>query len=267
MGNLNHALNLPLFGEFADVRAVMDIASAADASGFDGLFVWDHVLSPLPGEWAIADPWVALTAAAVSTTHLKIGTMVTPIGRRRLATLARATQTLNHLSRGRLIVGLGLGGDRGRELSAFGEPDDQLARAKKLSEGASILKQLWAGKTVNQRSEAWVLEDVKFIGAGGPTEVPIWMASTDGAVAPARRAAHFDGLYPINVDVHGFKRLVEVVHAERGSLTGFEFAVASHPSANVDPYIDAGATWLFHAFWPGNTVDQVLRFIGRAELV
>ena len=105
---------MPPFGELADPHAIVDIAIAAEESGWDGLFVWDHVLSPIGGQWEIADPWVALAAAASNTSRISLGPMVTPLPRRRVLKLARETLTLDRLSRGRLTLGLGTGDDRGR---------------------------------------------------------------------------------------------------------------------------------------------------------
>lgn len=261
---MRHGLTLPLFGSFADLSAIVDIGEAADDARLDGIFFWDHVLSPVTGDWAIADPWVALSAVAARTSRIALGPMVTPIARRRLATLVRATMSLDQLSSGRLILGLGLGGDRARELSAFGEPDDRSARAAKLTEGADLLRRLWAGERVQHHSEAWVVDDVQLKAVEGQrSRIPIWLASTSGALAPARRAASYEGLYAIDVDVDGFKRLVATIHDARGSIDGFDFAVPCHPRIDAQPYVDAGATWLLHAFWPGNTPDQVIRFIDR----
>ena len=112
-------LTMPLFGALADLVAFGDIAEAADEAGLDGVFVWDHVLSPVEGNWPIADPWVALAVAATRSRRIRIGPMVTPLARRRLINVAQATLSLDQLSAGRVILGLGLGSDRARELSAF----------------------------------------------------------------------------------------------------------------------------------------------------
>ena len=158
-GVVRHGLTMPLFGALADLEAFGDIAEAADEAGVDGVFVWDHVLSPVEGEWPIADPWIALTAAATRSRRIRIGPMVTPLPRRRLINVSQATLSLDQLSGGRVILGLGLGSDRARELSAFGEPDDQAERAAKLTEGAELLTRLWSAERVQHRTDAWVVDE------------------------------------------------------------------------------------------------------------
>ena len=261
---VRHGLTMPLFGALADLVAFGDIAEAADEAGLDGVFVWDHVLSPVEGNWPIADPWVALAVAATRSRRIRIGPMVTPLARRRLINVSQATLSLDQLSAGRVILGLGLGSDRARELSAFGEPDDPAERAAKLTEGAELLGRLWSQERVQHRTGAWVVDDVQVHRLHGRRRrIPIWFGCAHGSLAPARRAAHYDGIYPIDTDVEGFKRIVDVVFEQRGSLEGFDFACSAHPSIDTAPFADAGATWLLHAFWPGNTPAQVLRFITR----
>ena len=150
---------MPLFGALADLVAFGDIAEAADEAGLDGVFVWDHVLSPVEGNWPIADPWVALAVAATRSRRIRIGPMVTPLARRRLINVSQATLSLDQLSAARVILGLGLGSDRARELSAFGEPDDPAERAAKLTEGAELLGRLWSQERVQHRTGAWVVDE------------------------------------------------------------------------------------------------------------
>ena len=107
---MRYALNLPAFGEFADVRALASLASEAEEAGWDGFFIWDHIQSEVG--MPVADPWLALTAIALKTERIRIGALVTPLPRRRPWKLARETATLDQLSRGRLIVGAGIGGDQ-----------------------------------------------------------------------------------------------------------------------------------------------------------
>lgn len=85
----------------ADARAAAELARKAEAAGWDGFFVWDSV-------WGV-DPWVTLAAVAMSTERVRIGTMLTPVSRRRPWKLAGETVTLDHLSNGRLTLSVGLG--------------------------------------------------------------------------------------------------------------------------------------------------------------
>src|SRR6266496_6470093 len=108
---MKRAIDVPPFGELADPRVLAELAVAAEERGWDGFFVWDHVAYRAPVR-AVADPWVALSAVASATQRLRLGPMVTPLSRRRVQKLARETVTLDHLSRGRLTLGVGLGSDR-----------------------------------------------------------------------------------------------------------------------------------------------------------
>jgi hypothetical protein len=125
---MEYALFLPIFDELADARGVAQLAAEAEQAGWDGVFVWDHVAYRAPVQ-AVADPWVVLAAVAMTTERVRIGPMVTPLARRRPVKLAREVATLDRLSGGRLVLGVGLGGDGSRELSATGEQTDDRVRA------------------------------------------------------------------------------------------------------------------------------------------
>ena len=116
------------FEGLADPLVLAELARSAEDHGWDGFFVWDHVAYRAPTR-AVADPWVALSACATATERLLLGPMVTPLSRRRVQKLARETVTLDQLSRGRLVLGVGLGSDRNGELEPFGEVVDPRARA------------------------------------------------------------------------------------------------------------------------------------------
>jgi alkanesulfonate monooxygenase SsuD/methylene tetrahydromethanopterin reductase-like flavin-dependent oxidoreductase (luciferase family) len=260
---VHHALNLPLFGPLSEPAAVVEIAQCAEEHGWDAVFVWDHVLSPLPEPWDIADPWIVLAAVAAHTHRIRLGPMVTPLPRRRLITLARQTVTLDHLSRGRLTLGLGLGGDSGRELSAFGEITDARVRAQGLDEGADLLVRLWSGERV-RHAGFFVVDDVAITPAPLQSpRIPMWFAAKGDAQGPARRAARFDGLFPFEVDTDQLARMIDTVRAERGNLDDFDIAVAMHRGVDLDAFQALGATWAMHSFWPGHRPDQVLRFLAR----
>ena len=106
---MRYAVNVPNFAEYADVRAAAALAAEAEAAGWDGFFVWDHIVFAKEQRLPVADPWILLAAVALATERLRLGPMVTPLARRRPWKVARETVTLDHLSGGRLILGVGLG--------------------------------------------------------------------------------------------------------------------------------------------------------------
>lgn len=260
---MQHAVYLPPFGELADPHVLVQIAQAAEERGFDGLFLWDHVLSPVPGEFDIADAWVALAAVAVATTRIRLGPMVTPLPRRRVITVARETVTLDRLSGGRLTLGLGIGSDTGREYSAFGESTDARRHGRILDEATAALAGLWAGETVSRRGEITVDAVRATPGPLQQPRIPIWLGTTRSSGAPIDRAAHYDGVFPLEVGPDGVRRILNRVNEIRGHTDGFDVAVVIERDTDPGPLRDAGATWAMHSFWPGHTRDQVVRFVGR----
>ena len=125
-------LTLPIFDGLADPRLLADLAATAEQAGWDGVFVWDHVVYRSPVR-AATDPWIATAAMAARTERVALGPMVTPLARRRPQVVARQAVALDHLSGGRLVLGVGLGLDRsGGELSRFGEELDDRRRAAML---------------------------------------------------------------------------------------------------------------------------------------
>lgn len=108
---MRFSVNIPNFGDFADPRVVAKVAAAAEGAGWDALFVWDHVVhdEKRRAGQPFGDPWMLLTAAALATSRLRLGTLVTPVARRRPEQLARQVATLDALSGGRVIFGAGCG--------------------------------------------------------------------------------------------------------------------------------------------------------------
>lgn len=259
---MRHAVNLPAIGPLADPSAVVEIAEAAEEHDFDGLFMWDHVLSPVPEVPDVADTWVILSAVAARTKRIRIGPMVTPLPRRRVGKLARETVTLDHLSGGRLILGLGAGGDRHRELSAFGEPSgDPRSRAAILDDGIDVLRQLWRGEVVHHRNSVVVDGVAMRPGPVHPAGIPIWVGAQRLHRSAIERAARAEGVFPLEATEPQIRRLTELVVSTRGSLDGFDIALAAHPKMPLERLASLGATWAMHSFWPGHSPAQVLRFV------
>ena len=125
---MRFGINLPPFGEFGDARALAELAREAESVGWDGFFIWDHILFD-PSWHPMVDPWVGLAAVAMATTTIRLGTLVTPLPRRRPWKLARETVSLDRLAGGRLILGVGIGDPVTWEYGFFGEPTDARQRA------------------------------------------------------------------------------------------------------------------------------------------
>ena len=106
-GPVKFGIDLPNYGEFGDPACCWTLPSRPRRAGWDGFFLWDHCR---PGRRTpVTDPWVVMSAVAVRTERIRFGPMVTPLARRRMNKLARETVALDHLSGGRLIMGVGLG--------------------------------------------------------------------------------------------------------------------------------------------------------------
>lgn len=228
------------FGELADPRVLAELAARAEARGWDGLFLWDHML--YDEVETIADPWVALAAIAVATRSLRLGPLVTPLPRRRPQKLAREAATLDLLSGGRLVVGLGLGGDRGGELSRFGEELDPRARGALLDTGVELLDAWWRGEEA---------AGVRLLPRPAQRpRIPIWLAARWPHRRPVRRAARYDGLFPIGLEhPDELAELVAEVAALRDPAAApFEHVVTGEAGDDAAPWAQAGATWWLAGF-------------------
>ncbi|HET6950262.1 MAG TPA: LLM class flavin-dependent oxidoreductase [Acidimicrobiales bacterium] len=261
------ALFLPLFGELAEPGLVADLAEEAEDAGWDGLFVWDHMLYR-PPVTDVADPWITLAAVARSTSRLVIGPMVTPVPRRRPGKLARETVSLDRLSGGRSVFGAGLGGDPGRELSALGEETDPVARGRMLDEGLDLLVRMWSGEQVEHRGEAYVADGVRFLPRPlQQPRIPVWLASRYPNRSPLRRAARYDGLFTIDMqEPDHLRELMAVVAGHRaaaGVEAPFEWVVQGTIGEAPGPWVAAGATWWLVRFEPSVTAAEVRDAIGR----
>ncbi|MFK8024439.1 MAG: LLM class flavin-dependent oxidoreductase [Ilumatobacter sp.] len=250
---MQHALFVPPYGDLADPHALVEVAVAAERAGWDAVFLWDHVLRRPSDPQETADPWVAMAAIAMATERIRIGPMVTPITRRRPIKLAREATTLDHLSKGRLTLGLGLGVDTTRELSAFGEVVDARARGERLDEGAELLCAFWAGGEVDHHGTHFVADRVVVLPRPyQQPRIPLWFAARGEARKPVRRAARYDGLFPIEVDERGLVEMLEVVCEERGSLAGFDVIARPPSGAAYARFAELGVTWAITGPAPGD---------------
>lgn len=248
---MQHGVFVPLFGELADPITVARLAQAAEARGWDGFYVWDHIVYRQVDD--VADPWITLAAIACATQRVRIGPLVTPLPRRRPLKVAREVATLDHLSRGRVTLGVGLASDASRELSGTGEETNAKARAALLDEGLEVLTAAWAPGVTDHHGEHFTVD--RLITGPAPTQQPrppIWVALRQGNAAPLRRAARYEGVFPVNLD--GPEQLAEIVagvQAHRSHDAGpFDAAAMVDVDADVAAWADAGATWLLTKFTP-----------------
>jgi len=242
-----------LFDELSDPRVIVDLTVAAEARGWDGVFVWDHLRYDPPVR-EVADPWVVMAAMATATNRVRIGPMVTPVPRRRRQVLLRQTVTLDQLSNGRLVFGAGIGGDRGGELSSFGEEMDPRVRATMLDDALDELERWWRGEAVDG-------VDMLPRPVQRP-RIPVWIASRYPHRAPIRRAARWDGWFPIGLPTpDALATELEYARGEALAPDSFDVAVQGLPDADPRPWFDAGATWWLVRFDSSGTKVSDVRAV------
>lgn len=259
---MRHALSLPPFGELSDPLVLIDLAVAAEEHGWDGVFLWDHLLRPVEQATLIADPWIMLTAIAMATKTVRIGPMVTPIARRRPLKLAREIATLDLVSAGRLTLGLGLGVDSGGELTRTAEELDPKVRGSMLDEGVRLLDSMLRGEHVVHHGQHYVIDGITLAPTGvQQPRVPFWLATRGDNLAPLRRAAKYEGLCPTVITPERLGEIVEFIADERGTLDGFDFALMVTPDHPFEEYERRGATWAIHEMQPQQSVSDIMRII------
>jgi alkanesulfonate monooxygenase SsuD/methylene tetrahydromethanopterin reductase-like flavin-dependent oxidoreductase (luciferase family) len=233
---MRSALWIPAFDELADPMVVARLAAEAEEFGWHGFFLWDRLSWPAPVRH-VADPGITLAAVAIATEKVRIGPMVTPLARRRPAKVARETATLDRLSGGRLILGVGLGSNvYGQELSRTGEEPDDRVRAAMLDEALAVLEAAWSGEPVHHQGAHYTIDGIQFLPrpVQGPS-IPVWVAG------PIRRAKRYEGYFPLNI-----------THPDQvAALDGpYDIAVALPIGTDPAKYAAAGATWWMPDFEP-----------------
>ena len=254
---MRFGLTVPNFGDYFDPRVLAALARDAEHAGWDGFFVWDHtVIWPTP----TVDPWVALSAIAIATERIRIGPLVTPVPRRRPTKLAREVISLDHLSNGRVIFGVGIGAGPW-EWDYLGEETDLRTRGAMLDEGLDLLAKLWSGEPVRHDGRFY-----SFRGDGGPDNpepmptpflpppvqrprVPIWVAGTWPSKPPFRRAARWDGVVPVargagmvnSLTPDQVREVGAFIDERRGGNEPFDVVVAGHTDIDGDTAVVRGA--------------------------
>ncbi len=273
---MKFGLYLPNFGDAISACTVADLAEEAESAGWDGFFLWDHILYRNNLASPMVDPWIALTAAAVQTQSIHLGTSVTPVARRRPWVLARATASLDQLSQGRLILSVGLGEPAKVEFGMFGEDSDPKIRAEKLDEGLEILNGLWKGEPFSFKGKHYKLSKMTFQPPCFQSpRIPIWVGGFWPNPAPFRRAAHWDGVIPLKKNGYltpeDIQRMLEFIVPHRKNNSSFDLAIIGNQNKvraglkgtqKISAYEQAGATWWLESLYTSrNSFSKLLEII------
>jgi alkanesulfonate monooxygenase SsuD/methylene tetrahydromethanopterin reductase-like flavin-dependent oxidoreductase (luciferase family) len=274
--NVKFGLFVAPFEELADPRRVAELAAVAEDVGWDGLFLWDHMLAD-PG-MAVGEAWTTLAAIAMTTGRMRIGTMVTPLSRRRPWVLARQISAIDQLSGGRLVVGIGLGDDGWREFSAFGEVAEPVPRGRILDESLEVLQRLLNGADVDFDGDDLTVHTTAFLPRPVQNPVPFWAACRWPNRRPLARAARLQGCFPIfragqdsppppsAADLIALRGVLR----EFGAAEPYDIAVrvalhrmdAGRHADRVAELAEVGVTWALQAFAPGRDaagIEAVVR--------
>ena len=183
---MHYGIEVVPFGDFSNPCQIVHLAQAAEAAGWEGLWIWDHVLMP----YGVGDPWVTLAAVAASTKSIKLCAGVSPLPRYRPHLLARTLVGLDLLSAGRLIFATGLGIPS--DFKPFGEPAENKTRAAMLDEGLDLLTGYLSGEEITHHGKYYHAEAVRLAPCAlQKPRIPVWIGG--GSQAAMRRAARWDG--------------------------------------------------------------------------
>lgn len=257
-------------------REFSELAVAAEDAGWEAIFTWEAV-------WG-QDAWVTLTAAAMVTSRIRLGTMLTPLPRVRPWDLAGRVATLDHLSGGRVQLAVGMGALHDGWL-AFEADEGRKVRAEKLDEGLAVYDGLMRGQPFSFSGQHYRTRPTEFPPPPGPVQrprVPVWVVGAYPAEKSLSRAARWDGLLATKVGFgaempFGPVDLADVVAAVRPlreaaglSWDGYDVVAEgiSEPGPAGDDvvgeWVAAGATWWVESDWSMGE-DVVSRHRKRIE--
>ena len=260
---MKYAVYLPTFSPYAHPRVLADLAREAEQAGWDGFFIWDDVAGY---DTDLTDPWIGLAAAAVNTSRIRLGALVTPLARRRPWKVARETVALDQLSGGRLVFGVGTGGGD-EQYGDLGDVPNHRVRGEMLDEGLEIMTGLWTGLPFQFEGQHYHIRKARFrpVPVQQP-RIPIWVGGVWPHKRPLERMARWDGMFQISFDLPGrdeeLRRLresIRTVQAMRSPQAGPLDVVVTGITPFQDQaqgqeitaaYAQAGATWWLESIAP-----------------
>lgn len=243
----------------SDVKTALAWGQAAEAAGWDAFFMWESLFG--------TDPWVALGGLAATTQRIRLGTLITPVSRRRPWKLASEVATLDRLSNGRAILCVGLGAlETG--FADYGEETDRKLRAELVDEGLAIITKLWGGQPFDFLGKHYQVHEksTKPPATLQQPRVPIWVVGEWPRPKSIERAARYDGLLSIKRDATGawlpltpadLAAARAYFDRQHTAPTPFEIVVEGQTpgadpvaaAAQIGVLAAAGATWWIESRW------------------
>lgn len=273
---MKYGLSLPNKGIYSDINLISELAQFAEEANWDGFFLWDHVAGP--AKTPFIDPWVCMAAVALITQKMRLGIMVTPLSRRRPWKVAREIVALDHLSRGRIILGVGLGYFTNKEFKDFGEVYNPILRGEMLDEGLEIIAGLQSGKLFSYAGKHYKITGTVF--KPPPVQsprIPVWVGGMWPNKPPFRRAARWNGVIPmgkgkgyIPLTPSEIREIKEYILKHRSNDEPYDYCLGGRTEGKsisldrsvIQPYQDAGLTWWIEGIPPtGMSLKQAIKRI------
>jgi alkanesulfonate monooxygenase SsuD/methylene tetrahydromethanopterin reductase-like flavin-dependent oxidoreductase (luciferase family) len=275
---VKQAVVLPNMGLFADPLLLSELGAEAEAAGWEGVFVWDSLTIAMEDPRLIpaCDPWIALGLIAAKTSRVTIGTMITPLSRRRPWVVAQETATLDQLSGGRVVLPVGLGALDDGAFSRVNEVTDRVERAKRLDESLQILAGVWTGEPFTFHGEHFSVDELTILpGSRQTPRIPVWAVALWPRRKSVGRALRWDGIIP-SVERADGKRSdptpedIRAITTEIEGRVGPDFDVIVEIDTSekeraeaadlVAGYAAAGTTWWLEPVW-----QSMYEFPGEVE--
>lgn len=249
---MQFGLALPIGGECGDPTLLVELGQAAEAAGWDGVFLEDYVWYGGDPSMPTCDPWAVLAALAVRTSHVRLGFEVVALSRRRPWIVARQAATVDQLSGGRFVLGVAQGDKGDPGFTHVHELLDARVRAERLDEALEIVAGFWTGEPFAFRGDHFLVDEVTFrpVPAQRPRP-PIWIGGGYPNRRAVERALRWDGSCLYRRD--GGHLTAEDVRDLRSRAGGRPWTIAvggqerrddwDEERRHIEAVRDAGADW------------------------